>query len=167
MCQQGGPVLLQQTEVTEKLGLYISEGIVQPTCDGEALPVITNHSGFTQKLLPGSTIGTAEEAEMVTVPSRSKNVRGESNVRAVGIVTGGEADSRGQHLLELVGKPELLNAEQLNRFEHFLSRHNQAFSLEPGECGETDLVQLERHTDRDTSTTISKTYAFAVRQEVA
>ena len=51
-----GPVLLQQTEVTEKLGLYISEGIVQSTSNGEALAVIANHSGFTQKLSPGTTI---------------------------------------------------------------------------------------------------------------
>ena len=36
-----GPVLLQQTEVTEKLGLYISEGKVQPSSDGEALAIFT------------------------------------------------------------------------------------------------------------------------------
>ena len=124
-----GPVLLQQTEVTEKLGLYISKGKVQLSSDGEALAIITNHSGFIQKLSPGTIIGTAEEAEMVTVPSasRSKNQCDEpsrSNVRAVEVVTGGEADSRGQHLLELVGKPELLNAEQLNGLGQFLSRHN-------------------------------------------
>ena len=36
-----GPVLLQQTEVTEKLGLFASEGIVQPRSDGKAL--ISSH----------------------------------------------------------------------------------------------------------------------------
>ena len=89
-------------------------------------------------------------------------------MRAVGVVTGGEADSRGQCLLELVRKPELLNAKQLNGLGHFLSRHSQAFSLEPGERGETDLVQLEI----DTQTTTPKRQSarrvpFAVRQEVA
>ena len=163
-----GPVLLQQTEVTEKLGLYINEGIVQPTCEGEALAVITNHSGFTQKLSAGTTIGTAEEADMVEVPSKSNYVMEESNVGDVWTVTGEEADSRGQRLLELVGKPELLNAEQLTGLGQFLSRHNQAFSLEPGERGETDLVQLEI----DTQTAIPKRQSarrmpFAVRQEVA
>ena len=38
-----GPVLLQQTDAIEKLGLYyVTEGIMQPKSDGKALAVITN-----------------------------------------------------------------------------------------------------------------------------
>ena len=32
------------------------------------------------------------------------------------------------------------------RFKEFLGRHHQAFCLEPGERGETDLVQMEINT---------------------
>lgn len=63
---------------------------------------------------------------------------------------------------------ELLNAEQLNGLGQFLSRHNQAFSLEPGERGETDLVQLEIDTQTATPKRQSaRRMPFAVRQEVA
>ena len=69
--------------------------------------------GFTQKLSAGTTIGTAVEADEIIVPSGSKLITEESNVRTVSLVTQKEADNHGQCLLELVGKPGLLNVEQL------------------------------------------------------
>ena len=68
-------------------------------------------------------------------------------------------DSRRKHkLLELVGKPEL-------RLREFLAAHHQAFSINPGERGETDLVQIE--VDAGDASQPVRRMPFAVRQEVA
>lgn len=113
-CAIKGPVLLQQSKLTEKLGLYISEGIVQPTGDGKALAVITNHLGFTQKLPAGTIIGSAEEADMVMVPSELKcTTTDDSNSWRVQTVTETQVNSCGQKLLDLVGKPDLMDKDQL------------------------------------------------------
>ena len=69
------------------------------------------------------------ESDEITVPSRSRLMTKESNVGAVSLVTQEEADNRGQRLLELVGKPELLNVEQLNGFGKFLSNITRHFHL--------------------------------------
>ena len=49
-------------------------------------------------------------------------------------------------LLELVGRPELLNDEQAECLQEFLAEHHQAFRLDPEEHGETDLVQIKINT---------------------
>ena len=80
----------------------------------------------------------------------------------------GEVGSCGQCLLKLVGKPELLDSKQLKGYGHFLTRHNQAFTLEPGEHGETDLIQLEIDTQTATpKQQPARHMPFAVGQEVA
>ena len=106
------PVLLQQTELTDKLGLYLNEGIVQPTSDGKASAVITNHLGFTQKLPAGTIIGSEEEVETVTVPSKCKGITTEdANAGRIWTVTETQATSCGQKLLNLVEKPDLMDKD--------------------------------------------------------
>ena len=152
-CTMEGPVLLQQSKLTEKLGLYISEGIVQPTGDGKALAVITNHLGFTQKSPAGTIIGSAEEADMVMVPSEPKcTTTDDSNSGTVRTVKEAQVNSCGQKLLDLVGKPDLMDTDQLEGLRQFLTKHNQVFALEPGEHGETDLVQLKIDTTTSNET---------------
>ena len=52
-----------------------------------------------------------------------------------------------QRLLAMVGRPEQLNDQQASCLEEFLAEHHQVFGLDPGEHGETDLVQMEIDTD--------------------
>ena len=105
---------------------------------------------------------------IITITSGSKLISEESNVGAVSLATQEEADNCGQRLLEMIGKSELLNVEQLNGLGKFLSEHNQAFSLELRERGETDLVQLEIGAQTTTPKwQPARRMPFAVRQEVA
>ena len=41
-----------------------------------------------------------------------------------------------------MGKPELLDAEQIESLHYFLSEHHRAFCLDPGEREEKELEQL-------------------------
>ena len=86
----------------------------------------------------------------------------------VRIDTSQDSAVRKQKLLEMVGRPELLNEEQATCLEEFLAEHHQAFSLDPEERGETDLVQIEIDTgDASPKRQPVRRMPFAVRKEVA
>ena len=75
---------------------------------------------------------------------------------------------RTQKLLEIVGKSDLLSEEQTECLNQFLGEHHEAFSIDPGERGETSLVQMEVDTgDARPSRQPVRRMPFAVRQEVA
>ena len=48
--------------------------------------------------------------------------------------------------MKLVKIPEELEEKDARMFQEFLTRHHQVFTLEPGERGETDLVQIKIDT---------------------
>ena len=67
-----------------------------------------------------------------------------------------------------MGRPELLNEEQVRSLHDFLGEHHQAFCLEDGERGETELVEMEIHTgDASPRKVSARRMPFVVRQEVA
>ena len=67
-----------------------------------------------------------------------------------------------------MGKPALLDEEQVRSLHEFLGEHHQAFCLEDGEQGETDLVEMEIHTgDAPPRKQPARRMPFVVRQEVA
>ena len=71
-------------------------------------------------------------------------------------------------LLEMVGVSGLLDTEQEESFRNFLAEHHKAFCIDPGERGETDLVQLEVDTEDATPQRQPvRRMPFAVRQEGA
>ena len=64
----------------------------------------------------------------------------------VRLVVAGDPEKRKQRLLEVVGRSGLLDKKQAKNFDEFLVNHHEAFSVEPGEQGETSLVQMEVDT---------------------
>jgi hypothetical protein len=67
-----------------------------------------------------------------------------------------------------VGKPELLNEEQVESLHAFLSKHHEVFSMEEGERGETDMVEMEIHTgDAPPRKVPARRMPHVVRQEVS
>lgn len=68
--------------------------------------------------------------------------------------------------MKLIGEPDLPKAEQ--ELLTFLADIHEAFSLEDGERGETDLIQLEIDTgDSPSKRHPLRRMPFAARQEVA
>ena len=83
-------------------------------------------------------------------------------------VTATEVEERKRKLCEMVGKPELLTAEQTESLHQFLGEHHDAFSLDPNERGETDLLTMEINTgDASPKKQAVRRMPFAVRSEVA
>ena len=75
---------------------------------------------------------------------------------------------RQDRLLEIVGKPELLDESQAKAFAMFLSEHHDVFCLADGERGETDLVEMDIDTGGAVPKRIpARRMPLAVRREVA
>ena len=75
---------------------------------------------------------------------------------------------RRRKLLEMVGKPEQLNPQQVESLHEFFTEHHEAFCLEDQERGETNLVQLEIDTgDATPKRQPARRMPFAIHQKVA
>ena len=75
--------------------------------------------------------------------------------------------ARMKKLLDLLGDPELEEPEK-TRLQELLASNHQAFCIEDGEQGETELVQMEINTGDSTPIKQSvRRMPFSVRQEVA
>ena len=71
-------------------------------------------------------------------------------------------------LRETVGKPDLLDTEQSRKLHMLLEDYHSAFSLEEGERGETDLVEMEICMgDASPRRVAARRMPLAVRQEVS
>ena len=57
-------------------------------------------------------------------------------------VTTSSMQARKEKLCEIVGQPELLSPEQTAQLHCFLGENHDAFSLDPHERGETDLLTM-------------------------
>jgi len=78
-----------------------------------------------------------------------------------------EEQARRKKLLEQLEEPHLPESEK-KQLRDFLADHHEAFSLEEGERGETDLIQMEIDTgDACPKKQPARRMPFAVRQEVA
>ena len=75
--------------------------------------------------------------------------------------------ARMKKLLDLLGDPELEEPEK-TRLQELLASNHQAFCIEDGEQGKTELVQMEINTGDSTPIKQSvRRMPFSVRQEVA
>ena len=58
-------------------------------------------------------------------------------------VTVTKVEERKRRLCEIIGNPELLMGKQTEKLHQFLAKHHDVFSLDPNECGETDLLTMQ------------------------
>ena len=169
--REGEPLLFEPDCTTEQeWGVDWLDTLLQPTADGRAQMVVANASGFTQRLSVGVELGRAVGVTVMDtansgLPTEPQLIH---SCEVAKIDTSPDPTSRKTKLLEAIGKSELLSEEQADCLQNFLMDHHQAFSLEPGECGETDMVQMEVDTgDAAPRRQPARRMPFAVRQEVA
>lgn len=114
--------------------------IPRPSC-GMAQIVVNNLSGSTQCVPKGAHIGEVEAAEVLMAPGPDGPEQ--SPVRIiVAKQTTSETAAWRKKLLEMLQLPQLpLQDKEL--LQGFLADHHGAFSIEEGEHGETDLVQMD------------------------
>ena len=159
-----------ESKVAKREGVDWSDTLLQPTADGLAQMVVANTSGFTQQLSVGVELGRAVGVTVMDTVDTDLSAEPQltHSCEVAKIDTSPDPTSRKTKLLEAVGKSELLSAEQAKCLQDFLEDHHQAFSLEPGERGETDMVQMEVDTgDAAPRRQPARRMPFAVRQEVA
>ena len=132
-----------------------------------ATVLFSNHSGFTQRMETGQELGLVEEVQVLSGPLHIKQSAFEetADVRRVGTEPSQERRSK---LLSLLEDKNKLTPGGQETFKQFLVDNHLAFSLENGEKGETDLVEMHI----DTGEAVPKKSAprrmpFAVRREVA
>ena len=128
--------------------------------------LLSNSTGFTCHLQAGEYLGGAAPATVVEATE-------DNPARAFTLTTHTEEGThatereRGEKLLELLQEPDLPLQEKQTLLE-FLIGYHHVFSLEDGERGETDLVQMEINTgDVSPKKQPTRRIPFTLRQEVA
>lgn len=149
-----GPLLLEPTHrfQDESGELQFDNALVQPT-DSRAKVLISNPTGITQKLKEGMWVGRASEAEMIVgdsleVPSEepAQSIC-EDEPTCVNTVATENVEDRKYKLAEAIKEEGAdLPWQERSKLHTLLLKHHQAFCLEEGERGETDLVELKIDT---------------------
>ena len=128
--------------------------------------VITNDSLVTQKAQRGALVGLASEAE---VASKEDEDSDDDDVVRLKAVAASDVTNRKRMLGELLAEagPELPGQER-DQLRTLLLTNHEAFAVEEGERGETDLVQMTIDTgDSSPKHQPVRRMPFAVRQQVA
>ena len=162
-------LLLEGEDTEQVLGIQVPSTLMQLDAKGQSWITLTNPAGFTQRVDAGVTLGVATEASVVELLNDDILLHGDSQPATVGrVVSDEEVTDRQKKLLELIAKPTSLTRDQRVELEEFLVENHDAFSLDPEERGETDLVQLEIHTgDAPPKKQPVRRMPFVVRQEIA
>ena len=137
--------------------------------------MLTNCSNVIQKIEAGVEVGTAVPAELVDLPTNSDNVHSDSareqiapTVSRVCEGSNENEEGRKQQLrktLEGEFKDSPLSGTMLMSL---IEEYHDVFSLEEGERGETDVVELHIDTgDAHPKSQPPRRVPFAVRQEIA
>ena len=155
--------LLEPEGSLRQIGIHPKETLIRPMTDVKL--VITNSSGFTQRLEEGLVVGTMEAVSVVdpcTTPEVLTMVRRTAE-RCLGTV-----EWRRDQIKQMYeGTFSLPKADEL-KLVAFLADQHEVFSLEEGERGETSLMQLEIDTGSATPVKQQpRCLPFAVRKEVA
>ena len=131
-------VMIEGERSFKKAGLITENAVINYPHDGLTSLVITNMSGFTQRVTEGTIVGEAQAAEVLVLeplPNESQP----TNVRRLSSCQDEERRKKLLDVLQLQDMPAS-DAEQLRTF---LANNHDVFSLEEGEHGETSLVKME------------------------
>ena len=165
--------LLQQVDgETDPYSLQTDDILIHPDSNGRSHAVVTNLSATTRNLEQGDVLGQIVPAEVVPPTSDEPSDPGLPLPRAFTVRVGEhqketQETQREEKLRELLVKPDLPEQEAATLL-HFLTSHHDMFSLEEGERGETDLIQMEIDTgDNPPKRQPARRMPFAVRPEVA
>ena len=162
------PLLLEyDPKVEAATGLRVEDSLIQPNADGLAFARVANVSRFNSVVSHGTPLGEAVEADTIPPAQRPAEASDGGDREAIRRVTADQAHVRKEKLLDLVGGLEIPEKER-RLLCGFLADHHEAFCLEEGERGETDIIQMEIDTgDAAPKRQPLRRMPFAARQEVA
>ena len=158
-------LIIEGDENMWRTGLVVEDAIVTAPQDSFTCLVITNPSGFTQRITKGTVVGEAQIAEVLTPDAEPDSTVDES--ASVRTLSSSQEEWRKKKLLEMLQLQDVPqpDAEQLR---DFLTANHKVFSLEEGERGETALVTMDIDTgDAQPRKQAPRRMPFVVRQEVS
>ena len=165
-----GTLLMEPTHrfaECEGSGLQFSSSLVKVSEEGA---LITNPTGFTQRLDRGVWLGRATKVDLLTpyYVNLEKAAIRTLEPACVKAVQGGD-DQRKRTLARLLAEEgSNLPQQERAKLHSLLLDHHQVFALEDGEHGETDLVEMTINTGYSLPKKQPVCQIpFAVRQEVA
>ena len=139
--------MIEPLECGLDAGLYVGNSLVQTTFDDKAQVVITNLSPLTQKISKGCFIGQCNEVSVIQHEELSNVQTVETAVADVISVTTLDADTRKEKLATLLANEgSTLKPQDKECLLRLLQEFHQAFVLDDGERGETDLISMEIDT---------------------
>ena len=155
-------------------GVSLDAGLLH-TKDGIACLELANHSRYTQHLAKGTELGEAMEAEVLTAEDLSFErpqatqlaaEEGETSIKRIHPMRSDRW--RKEEIRRIFLSEKKLPDEEGEAICELLMQYHHAFSLDEGERGDTELVQLEINTG--SSQPIQqrlRRMPFAVREEVS
>ena len=161
----GKSMLLERDpSLEESTRLQLEDVLVQPTEEGIAHLRIYNPSGFTGAIREGTILGEAVEATEISPCDTLEDSQEQHEIPEIRKVSADSDDKRKQELLKKLEEPDLPDAEK-TLLCNFLTNNHLAFSLEDGERGETDLVEMV--IDASPKKQPLRRMPFAARSEIA
>ena len=166
-----GPVLLEPNHSLSKVGtdgMQFGDTLVEGM-SGVAQIVLSNPTGFTQRLDRGAWVGDATQTTFVEPAPEVQMSSEPSVVRTVKSLPPDVVADRKMRLARLFENEGTdLRWQQRDKLYTLLFDHHEAFALSDDERGETDLVQLEINTgDARPIQQAPRRAPFALRQEIA
>ena len=164
-----GPLLLEHDcTLEESTGLQLEDTLIHTNKQGLAYTIFSNPTGCSSCVNAGTIIGRAVEVEIIEGTEPNSRMTKPEDGKSPTVKSVQLTSDRKRKLLDLINRPTLLNKKQTQELEDFISNHHAAFSLNDLERGETNLLDMEIHTGKETPRRVAtRRMPFAVRQEVA
>ena len=144
----------------------MQDSLLQVREDNPICVQVFNPTGVSCQMEAGSELGEAMEAELVEAEQHLAVETGQDEhthpeVKRVTACKLGKKSC----VRYIVGQPELLSPEQTAQLHCFLGENHDAFSLDPHEQGETDLLTMEIETGGATpKKQAARRMPFAIKQ---
>ena len=150
----------------EATGLVVDDALIEVDPDKKAYVAISNYSGRSVRLEPGTHVGDVTQVAMVEPLPLDEINPDELQTTPVRRVQ--TDDWRRQRLSEVLEVPSLLSRGDATELKQLLCDNHDVFSLEEGERGETNLTEMEIDTGDVTPRRVPlRRMPLAVRREVA
>jgi hypothetical protein len=170
---KNAPLLLEaDSTLQDELNMHLVNTLVLPAEDGHVLVTLDNYSGISQKIESGLQIRTAQSAEVVAHTKKGYNRSYAfclwSVVKKVASLDNeGRKQKIREHMISQFSD-SFLSIEEQDRLLSLVEDYHDVFSLNDGERGETDLVEMDINTGEAAPTRqAARRLPFAVWQEVA
>ena len=154
----------------DEKGLQVDRAIFRPDNSGVAIIRLTNPTGYSCKVTEGLNLGVAEEITLISPCTEDRSSQAAAQMFTPGAIvkqiTSGSKKWRRDEIRKIYRDSLDLPSAERDTFCQFLMDHHQAFSMEEGERGETDLVEMEIDTGGSApKSQRPRRMPFAVRQK--